>query len=88
MSLGDPTPDPGLCERYILPLSHLGGAAGLALQDSSVLPDLASTLTRYLVEVADVVRKANSMQHGHRCACFCGSMKAYGSEPAMSINDR
>ena len=71
----------------MLPLSHLGKVAGLALPNSFVLPDFASTFTRYLVKVADVVLKANNMQSGHRCACICGSMEAYGSESAMSVND-
>jgi len=34
-----------------------------------------------------VVRKANNMQHCHRCACICGSMKAYRCESASSIHD-
>ena len=71
----------------MLALSRLGRFAGLALQNSSVRPGLASTSTRYLVKVADVVRKANSMQHGHRCVCIYGSMEAYGGESAMSTKD-
>jgi hypothetical protein len=51
------------------------------------LAGLASTPARHLVKVADVVRKANIMQHGHQCTCICGSMKAYTSESASSIND-
>lgn len=84
VSLRGSTPGPGFREGSMLPLSHLGGVAGLALQNSSVLPGLVSTSTRHLVKVADVVQKANSMQHGHRCACFDGSMEAYGGESAMS----
>ena len=83
-----PTPDPGSCEGYILPISYLSGSLARLFWCKSVLPSLASTSTRHLVKVAAVVRKADSMQHGHRCACICGSMEAYRSESAISIHDK
>lgn len=78
----------------ILPRLHsssiISGRNRWALRASSesVLPGLVSIPARRLVKVAVVVRKANSMQYGHRCACICGSMKAYRSESASSIRNK
>ena len=85
-----PTPDPGSYEAYNLPLSYLGGVAGLSLQGSSGAGQYFQVLQVHLLglarEVADVVRKANNMHHDHRCACICGSMKAYRSGSASNIH--